>query len=124
MQDWMAVGLGGAIGAVSRYGLGLWTRRWELAGWPTGTFLANVLGCLAIGWIASILLRAEGAKALLLQRFLVIGVLGGFTTFSSFGLETLGLLRAGRTLTALSYAGLSLLLGLLAVAIGLRIGGA
>ena len=88
------VGLGGFVGSSARFALSGLVHRWfPLTGFPLGTLVINVLGCLAIGFLGGMLeLRQAIGPA---QRlFLMVGVLGGFTTFSSFAYETLALLHA------------------------------
>ncbi|MFP6649964.1 MAG: CrcB family protein, partial [Pirellulaceae bacterium] len=84
------VALGGSLGAVSRYLLGLLTRGWWGDSFPHGTLLVNVLGCLLIGILAGIGLKQLSEP---LQHFAVIGVLGSLTTFSTFGHDTLELFQ-------------------------------
>lgn len=92
------VGVGGALGSVLRYGLAGWVQRGVLA-FPLGTFAVNVLGCLAIGFFAERL--ADAAIDPVYRTALLVGVLGGFTTFSTFSYETLRLLEARQHGTAL-----------------------
>ena len=118
------VGLGGAIGAMARHLLGGWVLHHTAQGrFPAGTFAVNVLGCLLIGALAGLAERHALASPSL-RVFLFTGVLGGFTTFSAFGLETLYLLRRGETGVAAAYVAGSVLLGLAAVWIGFRLAGA
>ena len=116
MNLWLAVALGGALGSVGRYGLGLATRAlWP--GWPWGTFLVNVIGSFAIGLLfAGFLLRPAPEW---LRLGLITGVLGGFTTFSAFSIETLELLRADGAFGAGIYVIATLLAGLAACALGM-----
>ena len=112
------VGLGGALGAIARY-LGV---RWvqHLAGghwFPWGTLAVNVAGCLAIGLLAGAA-DARGILSTNQRLFLMTGILGGFTTFSAFGLETLHLARGGYGLAAFGNVAASVLLGLGAAWIG------
>lgn len=91
---------------------------------PTATFAVNVLGCALIGVIAGLVTRQAGSPPWLgpnAKAFLMTGVLGGFTTFSAFGLETFHLLRRGDLLTAGGYVGATVVLGLVAVWLGFRI---
>ena len=89
--------------------------------WPWGTLAANVLGCFLIGWVFAWL--SSGTEVSEPVRIgILVGVLGGFTTFSSFGLESITLLRAGKTGLLLAYVGVSNLAGLAAVWLGLRLG--
>lgn len=100
------VGLGGAIGSMLRFAIGGWSQRlWGFGQFPVGTLTVNVLGCLLIGLLGGL---ADYRQALDPgeRAFLMIGVLGGFTTFSAFAFETLGLAQDG----ALLRAGLNVLL--------------
>lgn len=119
MNGFLLVALGGALGAGLRHGVGLAAARHLPLGWPWGTGIVNVTGSLAMGLLAGWLaLKAEGASQET-RLFLATGVLGGFTTFSAFSLEIANLLRAGETVKAGLYAGLSVLLGVGALFIGL-----
>ena len=110
MTRFLLVGAGGALGAVARYAVSLLAARWP--GFPVGTLAINVAGCLAIGVLASTV-QSEP-----LRLFLLTGVLGGFTTFSAFGLETQILVSAGRPGLAALYVALSVAGGLGAVWLG------
>ena len=90
----------------------------EVAAFPYSTFIINLLGCLAIGITYSVLEHNEPLKLLI-----VVGFLGGFTTFSTFGLEIFSLIRLQSVATAAIYAGLSTVLGVLLVWAGYRIAG-
>lgn len=119
MNGFLLVALGGALGASLRHGVGLVAVRHLPLGWPWGTGFVNIAGSLAMGLLAGWLaLKAEGASQEM-RLFLATGVLGGFTTFSAFSLEVANMLRAGETLKAGLYAGLSVLLGVSALFIGL-----
>ncbi|MEO1407312.1 MAG: fluoride efflux transporter CrcB [Pseudomonadota bacterium] len=119
MNGFLLVGLGGAIGASLRHGVGLLAVRLMPGGWPWGTFAVNVIGSLAmgflVGWLA---LRADGVGQNM-RLFLATGVLGGFTTFSAFSLEIVAMMRSDAAAKAASYAGLSVLLGVAALFLGL-----
>lgn len=106
--------LGGGIGAVLRFLVGKWTLAWFGSGFPVGTLAVNVAGCLAIG-LAIGALEGVGQPA---KLFFVTGLLGGFTTFSAFGLDALTLWQRGQPGTALLYVMLSLILSLGAVVLG------
>jgi CrcB protein len=118
LGDFLLVALGGALGSVARYGVSLLTAGWHHS-FPVATFAVNVSGSLIIGaaagWLGSDPHPEFHHQARLL---LAIGLCGGFTTFSSFSLETLTLLRGGQVTTALSYIALSVLLCLGATALG------
>jgi fluoride exporter len=104
------VALGGAFGAVLRYLMVV------AVGAPLGTLAVNVVGSFAIGVLFVALGAREGW-----QLFLMTGILGGFTTFSAFSLDTLKLIEAGQTLQAAAYVGGSVCLSLAAVALGVAL---
>ena len=94
------IGLGGFAGAILRYLVSGWAQQVSgSAGFPYGTLAVNALGCLAIGAL-SYLADARGLLSAEARLFLMVGVLGGFTTFSTFGNETMNLLRDGELLVA------------------------
>jgi len=115
----LLVAAGGAVGAVARYALGGWIHTWAGTRFPWGTLTINVLGSLVIGFLVRYL---EGIPASPeLRALLTIGLLGGFTTFSTYTYETVALLRDGEWLRGALYALGSLGVGLAAVAIGLNV---
>ncbi|MEO1278354.1 MAG: fluoride efflux transporter CrcB [Planctomycetota bacterium] len=121
-----AVGLGGAVGASLRYGAGRVLHaslREHTLALPAATLLVNVIGCFAIGAVLPWLLarEADGAAGHL-RLLLVVGLLGGLTTYSAFGFEAIALWREGRGTIAIGYVALHLVLGLAAVGIGMLIG--
>ncbi len=118
-MNYLYVALGGALGSVARYAVSLGAARWLGAAFPWGTLIVNVAGSFAIGLLAA-LVTADGRPTLGTdaRAFVMIGILGGFTTFSSFSLETLNLARAGAVGAAAANAGLSLMLCLAAVWLG------
>ena len=111
------VGAGGFLGAVARYGLGGLVHRIFHGTFPLGTLVVNVSGCLAIGVLTTVL-EERGALGPNARLFLMIGILGGFTTFSSFGYETLALARHDSPALALGNVASNVLLGLAAVWLG------
>ena len=114
----LPIAAGGAIGAVARYAMSGYMLRCAGAGFPYGTLAVNLLGSLLIGLLAGYFMR-EGIEAKpVIQAFLITGVLGGFTTFSAFSLETLSMINRGDMLPALTYVGLSVILALGACALG------
>lgn len=122
MINVLLVGAGGFIGAVSRYGVTLGIARLvQQPSFPWGVLAANVLGSLIIGALAGIA-EARGAFSNEARLFLFIGVLGGFTTFSAITNDTLAMLRGANYVGALGNVGLSLALGLTAVAAGYALG--
>lgn len=114
------VALGGAIGASARYLVGGWMGAWLGPDFPWGTFFANVSGSFLIGVV--LVLVEGGALPAGARPFLAVGILGGYTTFSSFSYESLGLLTdTGVVLTLLNILG-QLVLGLIFVYLGVVVG--
>ena len=116
MPNVLLVALGGALGAVSRYLVSLAAIRMFGTGLPAGTWAVNAVGCVGIGLVVG-LVPAERVRL-----FAVVGVLGGFTTFSSYSAETLALWSAGRPGWAVANAAASVVVGLVGVAAGLALG--
>ena len=119
-MSWLLVAVGGGLGALARHALSGWllpiTAQQKFP-WPT--FAVNLLGCL----IAGILFAVAAKHAVLspnLRLFLFTGLLGGFTTFSAFGLETAHLLKRGDIWVALAYVLLSVLCGVAVIALAYR----
>ncbi len=110
------VAAGGAIGAVCRYLTGLLAVRTMGHGFPWGTLTVNVIGSFVMGVIV-VLLAKKGGNAF--APFLMTGLLGGFTTFSAFSLDAMALFERGQTGVAAGYVGLSVILSLVAIALGL-----
>ncbi|SOC52197.1 CrcB protein [Blastococcus aggregatus] len=120
MIGYLAAALGGALGALGRWGIAEALPR-EAGGWPWATLLVNVTGCLVLGLlIALVFARAPGSAWL--RPFLGTGVLGGFTTFSAFAVETVQLTEAGRPGVAAGYVAVSVVAGVAASALGLLAG--
>ncbi|MFD9889079.1 fluoride efflux transporter FluC [Amycolatopsis sp. NPDC059027] len=113
----LAIGAGGALGSVARYGLSVALPHARGA-FAMSTLLTNVLGCLLIGVLMAVI-TATAQPHHLLRPFLGVGVLGGFTTFSTFVVDTLDALSTGRLLIGLGYVAASVLLCLCAVTAGL-----
>ena len=116
---YLYIALGGALGSVARAWLTVAVLRLTGAGFPWGTVLINVTGSLAIGAFAA--LTAPGSRFAAgfdVRAFVLTGICGGFTTFSSFSLQTLELLRDGRVGPACANVGASVMLCLAAVAAG------
>jgi CrcB protein len=123
-MEWISIGLGGFVGAIARKGLSsLVIAALGVRAFPLGTFSVNVLGCFAVGLLGAL---AEERLALSpeLRGLLFVGFLGAFTTFSTFSVEMLDLLRGGQVGVGLLYAAASMLLGLGAVWLGMQAAGA
>jgi CrcB protein len=117
MERTLLVGVGGFLGASARYLLGGFVYRYLPTTFPWATLIINVTGCFGIGFLAALgeerQLLGPGARL-----FLMVGVLGGYTTFSTFGHESMALLREGSHEAALLNIGGQVILGLLAVWLG------
>lgn len=111
-----AVAVGGVIGSEARYVLGVVVAH-QPGYWPWTTFWINVTGCLLIGVLYTVLTERTTPHPLL-RPLLGVGVLGGYTTFSTFSVETVGLVDAGRPWLALTYALVTPVAAVLACAIG------
>lgn len=111
---------GGAIGASLRFMVGRFCdAAWESTKFPIGTLIVNVVGCFLIGAVAGLTLRDSISP--FARLFIATGILGGFTTFSAFGLETMTLMRGGHLATALLYVIGSVVGGCVGVALGLAL---
>ena len=113
MTDCLIVTAGGAIGAVCRFLIGKLPID-SSDGFPMKTFIVNVFGSFLIGLVAALALKQFSASPKLVL-FLKVGICGGFTTFSSFALETSGLMEKGSYITAASYIILSIAVGISAL---------
>ena len=125
MWKLLLIALGGAAGSVLRYwlqGLGQRAGAGVLpVGFPAGTLLVNVLGCLVIGVLSGVFSGTQAVRPEY-RLGLTVGLLGGFTTFSALGLESYQLLHAGQSRLAVGYVLISLAGGLAAVWVGFRLG--
>ena len=114
----LAVAMGGALGSVARYWVAVWAAPVSRF-LPVGTMGINIAGSFIIGFVGTLTLAAGRHPAPEWARlFVLVGICGGFTTFSSFSLQTLDLLRAGAVWRAVLHIGLSVVLCLAAVAAG------
>ncbi|MGA8205166.1 MAG: fluoride efflux transporter CrcB [Woeseiaceae bacterium] len=112
MISFLLVGAGGAVGAMFRYGLvGFVQSRIPFSTFPYGTLTVNLCGCLLIGALTG-LVDARQLFTPEFRTFALIGVLGGFTTYSTFGYETFALLRDAEFPRALAYVGVHVIAGL------------
>jgi CrcB protein len=112
---------GGAVGAGARFLLGGWLLRQAGNHWPWGTLAANLLGSFLAGLLFSVL-EGRGPSAVYWRALLIVGVMGGLTTWSALMLESMLYLRSGRASTLMLYFGTTLVGGLLLVWAGARLG--
>ncbi|MGI6606817.1 MAG: fluoride efflux transporter CrcB [Peptococcia bacterium] len=114
------IALGGALGALGRYGLSTWIANRGNDPFPWGTFVVNILGCFLLG-----LIYVLGTEKLLInpqvRSMITVGFLGAFTTFSTFSLETVNLLRNGEVIMAMLYVFGSITVGLIGVWLGILV---
>lgn len=106
------VALGGALGSISRYLLGAWTLTLgKNIDFPYGTLAVNLIGCFVIGFLSQ-LMETRSSFTAEARAFIFIGLLGGFTTFSAFGNDTINLLHEGRMFHALANVAANVIVGL------------
>ena len=114
----LLVGLGGFMGSILLYMVSGYVQHWmKSVDFPYGTLAVNLIGCFVIGFLSQ-LSETHGVFIAESRAFVFIGILGGFTTFSSFGNETMNLLRDGENLLAVANIGAHLVAGLAAVWLG------
>lgn len=118
MSKVLLVGVGGFIGSVLRYWIGGYVQQFSKSvEFPYGTLAVNLVGCLLIGFLSQ-LAEARGIFSPETRLLVFVGLLGGFTTFSTFGIESMNLFRGGQNLYALVNIGAHVVLGLGAVWLG------
>ncbi len=119
MLQYLLIALGGAGGALSRYGVGRLCQSWfPSLSWPIGTFAVNIVGSALIG-VAYVLITERGSVHTDWRYVLMVGFFGAFTTFSTFSLEAVAMLESGRVVLAFSYMLASLSLCVLACWLGI-----
>ena len=120
MESILVIAIGGALGALSRYGLGFWiSSKWN-QGFPLGTFIINISGAFLLGFL-NILFIEKLTISPLWRLGIGVGFLGAYTTFSTFSYEVIMLLEGGSLLTAGLYTSLSVIIGFTGVALGVRL---
>ncbi len=118
MRTWLAVGIGGGLGAMARHAVNVLISHRLGQTVPYATFTVNLVGCATMGLLAGLVAGERVAMTTEMRTFVFVGILGGFTTFSSFGLDTFVLAREGRHLAAAMNVAGQVVLGLAAVAAG------
>lgn len=119
MQAFLLVGAGGALGAMARYGTSVLITRWWQGSFPLATIVVNVLGSLLMGALIGILARLTPTWGNEARLFVAVGVLGGFTTFSTFSLDAITLLERGAFGQAATYMLISVVVCLVGLYLGL-----
>ena len=115
---WVAIAVGGAIGSVARYSVSLLVLRLIGQVVPFAVAAINIIGCFGIGCAWGAITAARWGPSDVTRAFLFIGIFGGFTTFSSFGLDTFLLVREGRYLLATTNVAAQTIVGVMAVFAG------
>jgi CrcB protein len=117
---WVAIAVGGALGSMARHGVNVLVHgRWPTMKFPLATAIVNVAGCLVIGVLAGLIMSGRITPRLYWREFVFVGILGGFTTFSTFGLDTVTLARTHSMPGAVWNVIAQVALGLLAVQLGI-----
>jgi CrcB protein len=116
----LLVGLGGGMGSIARYLCQRWVAAALIQPFPWGTFAVNVAGCFLIGIFFGLSLKSEGITDSW-RIFLLTGLCGGFTTFSAFTLEGIGLLKEQKIVLFFTYVAGSVIIGLIATLLGMRL---
>jgi fluoride exporter len=114
LSTFFAVAIGGGVGAVLRYSVANLGQSWTPSDFPLGTLIVNILGCALIGLATALLIGPLSQHREFLRLLLIVGILGGFTTFSTFALDTFELFEDGRIRQAITYIVLSNVFGILA----------
>jgi CrcB protein len=120
IRNLLLVGLGGGLGSMARYLCQRWMNQLYPHHFPWGTFAVNITGCLLIGIFWGMSFRSFATNESW-KLFLMTGLCGGFTTFSAFTLEGIGLMKENRMALFFLYIGASVITGLLATWIGMKI---
>ncbi|MGO2354331.1 MAG: fluoride efflux transporter CrcB [Marinomonas foliarum] len=117
---YLMIAVGGALGALSRYGMSKWVNAHWQYHFPFATMVVNVLGCVLMG-VAFVLISERMPSLEPYRPLVMVGFLGAFTTFSTFSLEIVSLINMQAWLTAVSYLLLSCILGIVGLAIGMTL---
>lgn len=121
MNGFLLVGAGGALGAMARYGFSsMIGRLWPMS-FPLATLLVNIIGSIAMGLFVGLMAKLLPANQEELRLFVAVGIFGGFTTFSSFSLDTIVLIERGELIQAITYVALSVVVCLIGLYLGLLI---
>ena len=117
LMKFIAIFIGGGLGALLRYAIAISMRSMPLS--PLiGTLSANIIGCFLIGFVFALSINKVDMLPTALKLFIIVGFLGGLTTFSTFNIEIFELIKAGKIFTGLSYMVISCAIGLIATYLG------
>jgi len=119
IRNILLVGLGGGLGSIARYNCQRWIFMVYPQSFPFGTFIVNIIGCFLIGFFWALFLKPPFNDNW--RLFFMTGICGGFTTFSAFTLEGIGLVKEQKTGLFLVYTGASVIIGLVATYLGMKI---
>jgi CrcB protein len=119
MQAVLLVGAGGAIGSMARYGMSVLVGRFWTGSFPLAILVINIIGSVLMGVLIGLLARFMPPMANEIRLFIAVGMLGGFTTFSSFSLDTITLIERGELVQAIFYVALSVVVCLAGLYLGL-----
>jgi len=114
----LIIGFGGGLGSILRYFTSVLVSKYWSSNFPLATFIVNSMGCLLIGFIIGLLEKNQLSDSRL-KWFLVTGICGGLTTFSTFGMENYNLFQNNNSLLAFVYIAMSVIIGLLAIWLGI-----
>ena len=120
MMEWLAVFLGGGLGSLARLGMGKWLGM-STEGFPLATFLTNIVACIVLGFVAGFVAQ-KGQMNPVLRMGITAGFCGGFSTFSTFSLESVSLFEVGRYVLAGIYIVASILCCFLGIWLGSQLG--
>jgi CrcB protein len=121
LAPYLWISLGAVVGANLRFVINRWMAQWFGTGFPYGTLFVNVVGCLAVGFVGSLVTARLVARPEIVRLSLMVGFLGSLTTFSSFGWETHNLFRDGEMVRAFANILLSVVAGLVGVRLGMHL---
>jgi CrcB protein len=124
VQTWIAVAIGGALGSLARHTMNGFVSQKLTHALPVATGTVNVIGCLIVGLVTGLVVSGQIRMSVTMRTFVFVGILGGFTTFSAFGLDTFTLIHEGRPLAAAANAIVQCAGGIAGVAIGYALGNA
>jgi CrcB protein len=122
VNTWIAVALGGALGSVARHAMNWFVSHKLTHAVPVATGTVNLVGCLIAGLIAGLVVSGQVRMSMTTRTFVFVGILGGFTTFSAFGLDTFTLIHEGRPIAAFANVVVQGVGGIAGVALGYWLG--